>query len=127
MTEKKELTCIKCPRGCGILVETEQGRIVSISGNQCKNGKEYAEKEMTAPTRVLTTTVKVLFGTEKVVAVKSKEEIPKEKLLPAMEQIKEITVEAPVILGETILEDLCGTGIPLVATACVTRKRDKTI
>lgn len=72
MIERKELTCIKCPRGCGILVETEQGRIVSISGNQCKNGKEYAKKEATNPTRVLTTTVKVLFGTEKVVAVKSK-------------------------------------------------------
>ena len=124
MTEKKELTCIKCPRGCGILVELEQGSIVAISGNQCKNGKEYAKKEVTNPTRILTTTVKVLKGTEKVVAVKSKEEIPKEKLLPAMEQIRKAVVEAPVVLGETILEDLCDTGIPLVATASVARKRD---
>ncbi|MBD5544020.1 MAG: DUF1667 domain-containing protein [Lachnospiraceae bacterium] len=125
MTEKKELTCIKCPRGCGILVEMDQGGIVSISGNQCRNGKEYAEKEVVNPTRVLTTTVKVLGGTEKVVAVKSKGEIPKEKLLPAMEQIKQAVAEAPVILGETILEDLCDTGIPLVATACVARKREE--
>ncbi|MCM1161949.1 MAG: DUF1667 domain-containing protein [Roseburia sp.] len=122
MIEKKELTCIKCPRGCKILVETEQGMLLSVSGNQCKNGKEYAEKEVTAPTRALTTTVKVLHGNRKVAAVKSKGELPREKLLPAMEQIKEIAVEAPVILGETILEDLCGTGIPLVATACIMRK-----
>lgn len=125
MIEKKELTCIKCPRGCKILVETEQGMLLSVSGNQCKNGKEYAEKEVTAPTRVLTTTVKVLCGTQKVAAVKSKGEIPKEKLLPAMEQIREIMVEAPVILGETILEDLCGTGIPLVATTCVAREKNE--
>lgn len=123
MLERKELTCIKCPRGCGILVETEQGRIVSITGNQCKNGKEYAQKEVSNPTRVLTTTVKVLGGTEKTAAVKTKGEIPKEMLLPAMKRIKEIEVEAPVVLGETILEDLCGTGIPLVAAACVTPKR----
>lgn len=124
MIEKKELTCIKCPRGCEILVEMEKGNIVNITGNGCRNGQEYAAKEITNPTRVLTTTVKVLGGSEKVVAVKSKGEIPKEKILQAMEQIKEVIVEAPVVMGETILEDICHTGISLVATAYVTRKQE---
>lgn len=56
----RELTCISCPLGCPLKVELdESGRVVSVTGNTCKRGEEYGKKEVTAPTRTVTSTVKV--------------------------------------------------------------------
>ena len=59
---QKILTCIVCPLGCGIEVEIKDGKILSIKGNTCKKGKDYAEAECTFPTRTLTTTVRTDSG-----------------------------------------------------------------
>ena len=59
-----ELTCISCPLGCPLRVETdENGQVVSVTGNTCKRGEIYGRKEVTAPERVITSTVKVEGGT----------------------------------------------------------------
>ena len=55
----QELTCIGCPLGCLINVEIRDGKIISVTGNTCKRGWEYAVKEMTDPTRIVTTTVRI--------------------------------------------------------------------
>ena len=34
-----ELTCIGCPMGCQITAESENGKILSVSGQSCANGK----------------------------------------------------------------------------------------
>ena len=41
----RELTCIVCPLGCQLNVQLEDKRVISVSGNGCKRGKEYAENE----------------------------------------------------------------------------------
>ena len=43
-----ELTCIRCPMGCAIHVEMENGQVVSVTGNTCPRGAEYAKSEATA-------------------------------------------------------------------------------
>ena len=46
----KEIICINCPIGCHLDIELDdQGNFISVSGNLCPKGKEYAIKEMTAP------------------------------------------------------------------------------
>lgn len=55
--EKRNLTCIGCPMGCALLVEMDGKEIISVTGNTCKKGAEYAVKEVTDPTRIVTTTV----------------------------------------------------------------------
>ena len=115
--ETRELICIQCPLGCPITVTLEEGQVVDVKGNTCKRGELYAKKEVTAPTRVVTSTVKVLGGQRPVVAVKTERDIPKEKIFACMEEINQAQVTAPVAIGDVILEDLCGTGVRLVAAA----------
>lgn len=71
---------------------------------------------MTNPTRIVTTTVRVLNGTEKVVSVKTKEDIQKSRILDCIRELKEVTVTAPVEIGDVVLHDVAGTGVDIVAT-----------
>ena len=76
--EIKNLTCINCPVGCSLKVEMDGSHVTCVSGNTCRRGEVYARKEVTNPTRIVTTTVKVVNGTSGTVSVKPKEDIPKE-------------------------------------------------
>ena len=57
--EEKNLICIGCPMGCPLTVKMEHGEVVSVTGNTCKRGDIYARKEVTNPTRIVTSTVRV--------------------------------------------------------------------
>jgi CxxC motif-containing protein len=114
--EVKELTCIGCPLGCALTVKTEGGSVVSVSGNTCKRGDDYARKEMTDPRRIVTSTVRVKGGSLPVVSVKTKGDIPKNLIKKCLEELKDVELRAPVSIGDVVLSDAAGTGIPVVAT-----------
>lgn len=117
--EEKNLICINCPMGCSITVRMEQGRVVSVSGNTCKRGEDYAKKEVTDPRRIVTSTVRVAGGDAPVVSVKTKQDISKDKIFDCMEAIREICVTAPVRIGDVILKNVADTGVDIVATKSV--------
>lgn len=118
-----ELTCISCPMGCPLRVETdESGKVLSVSGNTCKRGEEYGRREVTAPVRTVTSTVRVTEGNAPVVPVRTKGEIPKERIFDCMTAIRAASVQAPVSIGDVILENAAGTGVSIVATKTVERK-----
>ena len=106
--EEKNLTCIGCPMGCFLTVKIKDGEVQSVEGNSCKRGAVYGRKEVTNPTRIVTTTVRVLNGTEKVVSVKTKEDIQKSRILDCIRELKEV--------GDVVLHDVAGTGVDIVAT-----------
>ena len=81
---KREFTCIVCPNGCRLHTEVENGAVTSVTGNRCPKGRDFAEKECTAPTRSLCTTVKTLGGGAPVLPVRTAGELPKERLFEAM-------------------------------------------
>lgn len=114
--EIRNLTCIGCPMGCPLTVKLEDTEVISIEGNSCKRGAVYGKKEVTDPTRIVTTTVRVSGGTEPVVSVKTKEDIPKDKIFACIRAMKEITVPAPVHIGDVILRDVAHTGVDMIAT-----------
>jgi CxxC motif-containing protein len=114
--EKRELTCIGCPLGCAITVEMKDGEILQISGQTCKRGEEYARKEVTNPTRIVTSIVHVNGGRIPMVSVKTKSDIPKNKIFECTKALQEVCVEAPVHIGDVILENVAGTGVSIVAT-----------
>lgn len=60
--ETKSFICINCPLGCPLTVTVENGEVKSVTGNTCKRGELYAVKEVTAPARTVTSTVRVLNG-----------------------------------------------------------------
>lgn len=113
--DKRELTCIGCPMGCQITV-TINGEDLQVTGNTCPRGAEYAKNEVTNPRRTVTSSVKVTDGIAVRVPVKTKTDIPKEKIFDCMKEIKKTAVKAPVKIGDVIIENIAGTGVNLVAT-----------
>lgn len=114
--EEKHLTCIGCPMGCSLTVRISEKKVVSVQGNTCKKGKIYGEKEVTAPVRTVTTTVMVTGGQIPAVSVKTRTDIPKEKIFACIYALKGIQVKAPVRIGDVILTDAAGTGVDIIAT-----------
>lgn len=114
--ESKTLTCICCPMGCQITVETNGSEIINLTGNTCKRGDTYARREITSPSRTVTSTVRVTGGTLPAVSVKTRSDIPKDKIFECIRCLKDISVEAPVHIGEVILADAAGTGVDIIAT-----------
>ena len=114
--EQKSLTCIGCPLGCQLIVELENGEVISVIGNTCKRGDDYARKEVTSPTRIVTSTVKVTGGKSSMVSVKTKSDIPKEKIFECVKVLKVVEVQAPIAIGDVVLSNVVGTGVDIVAT-----------
>jgi CxxC motif-containing protein len=97
------------------------GNVVSVSGNTCKRGDDYARKEMTDPRRIVTSTVRVTGGILPVVSVKTASDIPKKKIEECLSQLKGVEVDAPIQIGDVVLENVAGTGISVVATKAIDR------
>lgn len=114
--EERKLTCIGCPMGCPLTVVMNGEEVVSVTGNTCKRGGIYARKEVTNPTRIVTSTVRVSGGNIDMVSVKTKEDIPKGKIFECVKALKGITVPAPVHIGDVILRNVADTGVDIVAT-----------
>lgn len=114
--ETRNLTCINCPMGCALTVEINGETIISVKGNTCRRGETYARKEVTAPVRMVTSTVKVTGGSLPMVPVKTREAIPKEKILSCVRELKTVEVPAPVRMGDVILANAANTGVDIVAT-----------
>ena len=73
--EKRELICIGCPLGCPLSVTLENGEVTSVTGNTCPRGDAYARKEVTNPTRIVTSTVRVEGGVYAMVSCKTESDI----------------------------------------------------
>ena len=100
--------------GCSLEVDVENGVAVAVRGNTCGIGKRYAEQEVSAPTRMVTTTVITANG--KPVPVKTERAVPKDKIFDVVSAIKSVEVSLPVSIGDTVLKDAAGTGVDVIAT-----------
>ena len=110
-----KMICINCPKGCEMDV-TVDGANVSVTGNSCPKGEEYAKAEVTNPTRMVTGLVRVA-GTRRPLPVKTRTPIPKGKIPEVTNLLANTTVLPPKRIGDVILENVCGTGVAVVATA----------
>lgn len=119
----RELTCIGCPLGCALTVTMEGDSVTSVTGNTCPRGDAYARKEVTNPTRIVTTTVRVEGGVCPMVNVKTAADIPKDKIFECTSALKDVIAQAPVNIGDVILADVAGTGVDIVAARNVAAKQ----
>ena len=111
---KRQLSCIVCPKGCALEIDPDS---LAVTGNACPRGEDYARQEAACPMRVLTTALRVRNRENAMVSVKTACPIPREKLTQAMAVLKALPVEAPIALGQVLLEDLYGARV--VATCGV--------
>ena len=112
----KKLYCITCPSGCQLTV-SGSGADMTVEGNKCRRGLEFAEAEMTNPTRTLTSTVRTKFPGVPVISVRTDGEIPKNKIMDAMHELSEVVVSTELGCGDTVLENVADTGVRVIVTS----------
>lgn len=109
------MTCIDCPLGCQVIVSSEDGQTLTISGAKCARGETYARTEITSPARNLTTLI-VVPGCKSPLPVKTSQPILRKDIPRCLARIHETVVQLPVQIGDVIIRDLFGTGCDIVAT-----------
>ena len=111
----EEIICILCPLGCRMDVELHGTKVVSVEGNQCKKGPKHAEKEVSFPGRILTTTIKTNHPEMSLLPIRSNKEIPKDQLMACMKGLSGHAVKGPVNLGDPVIQNILGLGVDMVA------------
>jgi CxxC motif-containing protein len=117
---KREMICISCPIGCRLSAEGMSEEDIRISGNQCPRGEIYGKEEILSPKRVVTATVAVESALIGRVPVKTDTALLKQHIGPLLDKLYSLNLKAPVSCGQTIIEDVAGTGVKVVATRSVT-------
>lgn len=113
----QRLTCILCPNGCDLTVETDENKnVLRVEGNTCPRGMEYARQEMTAPKRNIATSVLVTGGTLPLASVRLTGPIPKEQIFAVTDAIHAVHLTAPVTIGQVVLPNVLGLGVDVIAT-----------
>ncbi len=105
--------------GCRMTMTLDGGAVVSVTGNTCKRGDTYARQEVTAPVRMVTAVVPVR-GSAMPVSVKTRTPIPKKDIPACMAALRGLSLTAPIRAGDTVLPDVCGSGVDVIATKSVT-------
>lgn len=122
MMTEKELVCVNCPKGCRVHIYLENGEITRLSGYSCQKGKDYAQQETIRPMRVLTSTVRIEHGTNRVLPVITSKEIPLDMCAAAMEQIRAMDISAPVVMDQVLVKNFMGTDADLIASRSMSEK-----
>ena len=112
----RNITCIECPKGCKLTVETDGKYVISLSGNECMKGAAYAKQEIENPERILATTVLAEGLDLKIVPVRTSKPIPKDKIFSVMDEVRKVRVTNPVKVGDVVLGNVLGLGVDVVAT-----------
>jgi CxxC motif-containing protein len=112
----RELTCIVCPRGCALKVElSDEGAVISVSGNICKRGETYANSECTNPQRTVTSTVRCEDG--EVVSCKTSTTVPKALVFDVMKEINAAVAPNDVKIGDVVISNILNTGADVIITS----------
>ena len=117
----KQLYCISCPTGC-LLSIIDSGVDCHVKGNACDMGLSFAKTEMRKPTRTLTSTVRTSIPGVPVLPVRTDGEIPKVKIDEAMRELNKIVVDRELDCGDTVLENVAGCGVRVIATSDALRQ-----
>lgn len=117
----KEFICINCPLGCHLSVDESDLQNIKVTGNTCPRGVTYAVSEVTAPKRMVTSSVPVAHGSVQRVSVKTSAPIPKDKIFDCLKVINKVKAVAPVAIGDVLVKDVCGSGADIIATRAASK------
>ena len=106
------LTCIMCPMGCELTVKKD-GEKISVTGNGCNRGVVFAQEELTAPKRIVTTSVKTEKGVK---SCRTDKPVPKELIFDCIKEIEKLRLK-DAKFGDVIIKNILNTGANVVITA----------
>ena len=109
---EKEFVCIVCPRGCRLKIDDD----LNVTGNFCPRGKAYAISEVTNPTRMITSSIRVTNREDLLVSVKTSNAVPKDRINDVMKEIDKAHIEAPCHIGTVVIKNVLGLGADVVIT-----------
>ena len=98
------LICIICPKGCHLQVDENN----KVTGNSCKRGETYAINELTLPTRMVTSTIKVNNG--------------ESKRFEVMKESNKANVKAPIKVDDILIKNVLNLGVDIKATRTINEK-----
>lgn len=116
----RKMICIVCPLGCQVEISKgNNDKEYIVKGNQCKRGEEYCIKEMTNPTRILTTTVRLRNSHLKRLPVRTDKPIPKTLIFECMQQLNRIELCAPVSAGSVLISNILNSGANVISSRSI--------
>jgi CxxC motif-containing protein len=115
MTEKTNLICITCPKGCTLEVTHDAGTVVKVDAG-CKRGFHYAQEELRDPRRMIASTVRIRGGTHPLLPVYTRAPFPKPRIPELLEALRAVEITVPVRMGDVVLPDALGTGVDVIAS-----------
>ncbi len=114
---ERQITCTICPNSCRITAWIDETtEEVHVEGYTCPKGLEYGYNEYTNPVRTLITTMRIENGTLPVIPVRSNSPIPKPKLKEAIGIVNQTICQAPIKMGDIVIENIFDTGINVIAS-----------
>ena len=124
--EVNNMICIVCPFGCKLKVIKDDASEAgySVEGNRCFRGMDYGIREITNPTRALTTTVIINDASVKRLPVRTSGAIPKHLIMQAMDVINKVEVKAPIEVGQIIIKNILDTGVDIIASRSMSQNSE---
>lgn len=118
--DSREMVCTACPVGCYIIVKEDKNEEsgYKVINADCDRGKAHGIKEVTNPTRLITSTVKI-ENKDFVLPVRTAGEIPKAKIFDVIDEINKTKIQAPIKVGDVIIENVLGLEVDIIASKSV--------
>ena len=110
---KIELTCIRCPIGCHLVVTKNNKGEISVVGNNCPRGEEYGKQEVTQPRRIITTIKSFKDGT---ISLKTDTAVKKELYFDVLKAINKQETKNSYKIGDVFIKNVLGTHSNIVVT-----------
>lgn len=117
--QEKKMICTVCPMGCHLTATMNDAGELTVTGNTCPRGARYGRDEFIDPQRTVTTSVYVDGGQLPVVSVRTKTPVSKTKIPEVLAALEGFRAQAPVAMGQVLIENIAGTGTDLVATRVI--------
>ena len=118
MEETSKIICITCPKGCTLNVTHSGSTVIKVNPG-CKRGLDYVQRELVDPRRMVATTVRVRGGVLPLLPVYTGAPFPKPRLRELMDALRQVEIDAPIEMGQTVMADALGTGIEIIASRTI--------
>jgi len=113
---EQTIICIGCPLGCNVTLKIDKkGEVEGLTGNQCKEGREYVIAEYQAPVRIFTATV-LTETAGRLLPVRTDKPVHKGQLKELMGAVAKLRMAPPVKAGQVLVHNILGTGANLIAS-----------
>ena len=115
----REFTCVVCPNGCTIVVNVDNDEnpvVTKVQGNICPRGEAWARQEVENPMRTIASSVPVQGGDFPLASVRTNRPIPLAEIREVMKEIRQVSLEAPVEIGDVVLSRPAGCDTEVIVT-----------